>query len=93
MIRTNDLKAGTRIKLANGWYGTLTDNRKGNIREAEVEGLYTEIGSVYAHDIVQARIDGEWQAVEHTLQQIKARKLNGDVFGFQYTDKTDRGIP
>lgn len=101
MIYTNDLKKGTRIKLANGWYGTLTDSRKGNTREAEVEGLYTEVGSVYGHDIVQALVPveakrgtggKEWMAVFHTPAQVKARKLNSDMFAFHYTDKTEAGI-
>lgn len=101
MIYTNDLKKGTRIKLANGWYGTLTDSRKGNTREAEVEGLYTEVGSVYGHDIVQALVDvdnkrgtggKEWTAVAHTPAQVAARKQSGDVFGFHYTDKTEAGL-
>lgn len=92
MIHTNDLKKGTRIKLANGWYGTLTDNRKGNVREAEVEGVVNEIGSVYGHDIVQARVGGEWMAVAHTEQQVKARQLNSDLFAWHYNDNTEKGL-
>jgi hypothetical protein len=96
MIKTNDLKKGTRIKLANGWYGTLTDNKKGNIREAEVEGIYTEIGSVYAHDIIAARVGSEWMTVEHTPAQVKARKLNAGVFGdlgvVHYNDQSAEGL-
>lgn len=80
MVKTNDLKKGVRIQLSNGWYGTLADNMKGNIRMAEVEGFYTEIGSVYAHDIVLARIADEtpegfhWEHVEHTPAQLKLKK-------------------
>lgn len=89
MVRTNDLKKGTRIKLANGWFATIEDNKKGNIRLATVEGLDTEMGSVYAHDIVQARVQTdfkanggyEWQAVEHTAGQVQARRFNGALFG------------
>ena len=80
MIKTNDIKRGTRIRLANGWYATMMDNRKGNIRQALVEGSVTEQGSVYAHDIVQARCGGEWTAVEHTPQQAKARDLNDALY-------------
>ena len=54
LLKTNDLKKGTRVLLANGWYATLADNAKGNTRMATVEGFVTETGSVYAHDIVQA---------------------------------------
>lgn len=98
MITTNDLKKGTRIKLANGWYGTLMDNRKGNTRLAEVEGVSNDIGSVYGHDIVQARVQTdfmangggfEWMAVTHTPQQIAARKLNADFFAEHYNDQSD----
>lgn len=92
MIYTNDLKKGTRIKLANGWYGTLMDNRKGNVRMAEVEGLYTEMGSVYGHDIVQALVGKEWMAVAHTPQQTKSRQMNGDFFALHYTRDTEKGL-
>ena len=80
-VKTNDLKAGTRILLDNGWYGTLKDNKRGNIRYAEVEGHVTEVGSVYSHDIVRAEVGGVWVLVEHTAGQIKCRQLNGDLFG------------
>ncbi len=68
---TNDIKKGMRIQLRNGWKGTMYDNRKGNIRMAEVEGIVTEIGSVYAHDIIFVWVDGERQIVELTKSQIK----------------------
>jgi len=75
MIKTNDIKKGDRIQLRNGWYATMYDNKRGNIRMAEVEGIYTEIGSVYAHNIVMAKVDGGWQQVEHTKQQKKMRAM------------------
>lgn len=84
MVKTNDLKKGTRIRLANGWEATLMDNAKGNIRMAEVEGYFTEIGSVYSHDIVEAKvvvIKGgcvmDWRPVEHTPAQLKLKKAVG----------------
>ena len=100
MIKTNDIKKGTRIRLANGWYATMMDNRKGNIRQALVEGVVTEQGSVYAHDIVQAYVpkfgtqkgEKEWQAVEHTPQQVKARDLNDALFAEHYNDNTGKEI-
>lgn len=73
-ILTNDIKKGTRIRLACGWFATMADNMKGNRRMAEVEGFFTEIGSVYSHDIVSAEIDGEWVTVEHTPAQKKLRQ-------------------
>lgn len=75
---TNELKKGDRILLANGWTGTIRDNVKGNIRMAEIEGIYTETGSIYAHDIVSACKAGTqcgWCAVEHTPAQIKLRAV------------------
>jgi len=74
-MKTNDLKKGTRIRLANGWYATLTDNGKGNIREAEVEGFVKEIGTVYSHDIVSVICNGVITKIEHTPAQLKLKKL------------------
>ena len=64
-MKTNDIKKGMRIQLKNGWFGTMKDNKKGNIRMAEIEGFFTEIGSIYADDINRVEVDGEWQKVEH----------------------------
>jgi len=50
-MKTNDLKKGAKVILNNGWKATIMDNKKGNTRLAEVQGIYTEIGSIYAHDI------------------------------------------
>jgi len=81
-MTTNELKKGTRIHLKNGWYATLMDNKKGTIRMAEVEGFYTEIGSIYAHDIAEYRDEhGEWHLVEHTKKQKEVEKMNRMIFG------------
>lgn len=73
-MKTNDLKKGARILLANGWYATMADNACGNTRMAEVEGFYTEIGSVYSHDIARAvNAAGQWENVQHTPAQSKLR--------------------
>lgn len=84
-VTTNDLKKGTRIKLANGWEAILEDNRKGNVRMARVFGLEEEIGSVYAHDIVGAALDqdgsGNWVKITHTNNQSKCKDLNESIFG------------
>ena len=68
---TNDIKKGTRIRLRIGWEAEMADNKKGNIRLAKVFGLYTELGSEYVWNIVQAEIDGEWVDVELTSKQKK----------------------
>ena len=73
-MKTNEIKKGTRVQLRNGFYATILDNKKGNIRNARVEGYSTEVGSVYAHDIVLAQDQGKyWQKVEHTPQQKALR--------------------
>ena len=74
-VKTNDLKKGARIQLNNGWFGTMADNARGNTRMATVEGIYTETGSVYAHDIKRAQIDGVWQDIEHTPAQLKMKNM------------------
>lgn len=73
-VKTNDLKKGARILLANGWYATIADNAKGNTRMATVEGYETETGSVYSHDIKYLiNPDGTRVAIEHTPAQNKLR--------------------
>lgn len=78
-MKTNEIKKGTRIKLRNGWFGTMVDNARGNIRMVDVEGLYREIGSVYSHDIVSAKINEQWVTVEHTPAQVKMRATVGNL--------------
>lgn len=81
-MKTNELKKGVRIRLRNGWYGTIADNARGTIRMATVEGDYTETGSVYAHDILAAQNeDGSWAIVEHTPAQLKLREQVERVWG------------
>ena len=70
---TNELKKGDKIKLANGWDAVIMDNKKGNIRLGEVYGWYTEIGSVYSHDIIAKYTDSGLVPIEHTKDQIKLR--------------------
>jgi hypothetical protein len=68
----NDIKKGMRVHLANGWFGTMADNKKGNIRMVDVEGIYREIGSVYSHEIAWVRVDGDrWERVELSPAQKK----------------------
>ena len=79
---TNDLKKGARVKLRNGWMATVMDNGRGNTRVCEVEGHYTEMGSVYAHDIVTCYLfDGSCVPVEHTEKQLKLCE-QVSAFGF-----------
>lgn len=80
-MNTNDLKKGTRITLRNGWAAELFDNRKGNTRLAKVFGDYTEIGSIYSHDIMLATVRGHEVKVDHTPSQIKLRDMLKGLFG------------
>lgn len=68
-VKTNELKKGTRVFLRNGWEADIMDNMRGNTRLAKVYGDYTEIGSVYSHDIVAAIVNGERVLIEYTKSQ------------------------
>ena len=41
---------------------------------ANVEGYVTEVGSVYAHDIIEAQVGDAWLTVGHTKQQVEMRQ-------------------
>lgn len=81
MIKTADIKKGTRILLNNGWQGTMLDSKKGVTRFAEVEGYFTEMGSIYAHDIRAALIDNQWVKIEYTQKELECKALNESIFG------------
>lgn len=66
---TNDIKKGMRVQLKNGWFATMMDNKKGNIRFANVEGYFTEMGSIYAADIARVQVGDKWEKVETTAKQ------------------------
>lgn len=71
---TNDLRSGDFIELANGFTATLMDNKRGQTRLAEINGLIVECGVIYSHDIVaRLNADGTKTAIEYTKQQNKLR--------------------
>lgn len=75
MIVSNDLKKGDMVILNNGWKARIEDNKKGNTRMATVFGLYTEIGSIYAHDI-KAKMDGDnIILINLTQKQIDLKRI------------------
>lgn len=80
-MKTNDLKKGSIVMLRNGWKAEIADNMKGNTRMATVYGDFTEMGSVYSHDIAQVLIAEQWHDIEHTPAQLKLRK-QVESFGF-----------
>ncbi len=73
-MTTNELKKGAKITLRNGWEAEIADNARGNTRIVKVYGDYTEPGSVYAHDIATAWVDGKPVVIEHTPAQLKLRE-------------------
>lgn len=83
MVSILEVKKGTRVQLANGWYATIEDNKvTGHTRMATVEGYCTEMGSVYATDIRRVmKEDGSFYPVEHTPGQVKV-SAHRKVFGF-----------
>jgi hypothetical protein len=81
-MKTADIKKGMRVRMANGWYGTMKDNMRGTTRVVEVEGFYTETGSVYSHDIVLALpvTGGIWEIIEHTAKELQCKEMNEKLF-------------
>lgn len=79
-----NIEKGARVKLQSGWLATLK-GKPGNKTTvlAEVEGLVTEIGSVYCHEIMQVQVGGEWELVEHTKTQLKLKETltNAGFYG------------
>jgi hypothetical protein len=72
-VSMKHVRKGTSVKLRNGWTAQVEDNQtRGHARLATVYGDYTEMGSVYATDIVEARMpDGSWQVVAHSPAALK----------------------
>ena len=74
---TNEIKKGMKVRTTQLGYpvsGVMMDSLKGNTRLIETKGsevgLFDEMGSVYAYDIVEAEVDGKWVSVEHTKKQL-----------------------
>ncbi len=88
-MKTNDIKKGTEVKttqLGVPVTGVMMDNMRGNTRLIKTHGsevgMFDEVGSVYATDIISAKdSDGNWVKVEHTDAQLQSKNMRG-VFGF-----------
>lgn len=79
-MTTNELKKGDRIMLECGWYATIMDNKRGNIRLAEVEGIEKEIGSIYSGDIVyKINADNTIESVEMTASQKRQEEVLSEL--------------
>ena len=79
-MKTNEIKKGMKIKstqLGTPVTGIMMDNMRGDTRMVDVKGseigMFDEMGSVYSHDIIQVEVDGEWQDIEHTENQLKLK--------------------
>ena len=75
-ISIKNVKKGTQVVLRNGWKAKVEDNTVNqHTRLCTVYGDYTEMGSVYTTDIVEAQMAyGSWHIVAHTPAQLKASK-------------------
>ena len=87
-MTTNEIKKGMRVRttqLGAPVTGIMMDSKKGNTRLINTKGsevgLFDEMGSVYAYDIVAAEVDGEWVNIEHTENQLKLKAAVSN-FGF-----------
>mgnify|MGYP003139100012 FL=1 len=88
-MKTNDIKKGTNIRtkqLGVSVSGIMMDNSRGNTRLIKTFGseigMFDEIGSVYATDIVMAEnSEGIWEDVEYTEKQLQSIKMR-EQFGF-----------
>ena len=87
-MTTNEIKKGTRVRtvqLGAPVTGVMMDSKKGNTRLIETKGsevgLFDEMGSVYAYDIVAADVDGEWVNIENTEKQLKLKATVSNFWG------------
>ena len=87
-MTTNEIKKGTRVRttqLGTPVSGVMMDSLKGNTRLIETKGseigMFDEMGSVYAYDIVAAEVDGEWIPIEHTEKQLKLKATVSNFWG------------
>lgn len=79
-MKTNDVKKGDMVMLRNGWLARMEDNKRGAVRMALVYGTYTEMGSIYAHDILKVKKGEEWVPVTHTEDQLKLQASLERIF-------------
>ena len=89
----NDMKKGQMGVLKNGWRFRIEDNKKGNTRLATVYGYFTEMGSIYTHDIASLEVDGRSEPLEQTPAQKKQSEkiiqINALWHTYQAIDETN----
>jgi hypothetical protein len=81
IMLTKDIKKGDRFQLRNGWFGTMKDNGRGVSRLAEIEGVFTEIGSVYSFEIEKVFKGEQVFSVELTDKEKQVQRMNEEIFG------------
>ena len=88
-MTTNEIKKGMKIRsvqLGVPVSGIMMDNLKGNTRLVDTKGsevgMFDEIGSVYAYDIILVEVDNKWIEVEHTDKQKKLKQEVSSIFGY-----------
>jgi hypothetical protein len=76
-MKTNELKKGTRVQLANGWEANILGSARGTSCLCQVHGLVDEGGSVYSHDIISYKDDkGNWRNdIEYSPAQLNCKKM------------------
>tara|TARA_R100000742_G_C4235966_1_gene56563 strand:+ start:112 stop:357 length:246 start_codon:yes stop_codon:yes gene_type:complete len=76
MIDPNKLKKGVRGMLKNGSGFILMDSKRGNIRMAQVDGLFgTEMGSIYMHDVDWVEIGGDAVKVDTSRYELQTKMI------------------
>jgi hypothetical protein len=78
---TKEIKKGDRIQMSNGWYGTILDNKSGTILMPEIEGTFTERGSVYSFNIAYVVKNEQKIPVEYSAKELQVKTMNERIFG------------
>ena len=73
--KISDVTKGARVELRNGFHVTVLDNLvNGQTRLCNVEGIVTEMGSVYSSDMLHVLTPTGWLPILHTPKQLAGRK-------------------
>ena len=73
--KISDVTKGARVELRNGFHATVLDNLvNGQTRLCNVEGIVTEMGSVYSSDMLHVLTPTGWLPILHTPKQLAGRK-------------------
>jgi hypothetical protein len=75
----NDYLTWVKLDFTNSsfhpWEANFIENEDSVRVFAEVVGFETEMGSVYAHDVIAVKNkEGNWERIEHTKEQVELRE-------------------